>query len=88
MKKPSDAKPSPVGLAFEWVARILAVSAEMVLPGLAGQWLDSRWGTQFLVLVGFGLGILLGITHLIVMTSARSGRSHVKEVDRSNERRK
>lgn len=65
-----DDQPSPEGLAFEWVSRILAVAAEMVLPGLAGQWLDRRWGTNFLVLIGFALGISLGIWHLLMMTSA------------------
>ena len=74
MTDPVDEKPSPIGLAFEWVARILAVSAEMVLPGLAGQWLDSRWGTNFLALVGFAIGIMAGIAHLLVMTSVRSNR--------------
>jgi len=61
-------------LATEWVSRILAVALEMILPGLAGQWLDTRWGTQFLALVGFGLGISLAIYHLLVMTKAQNSR--------------
>ena len=51
-----------------WVSRIMAVTVEMVAPGLAGEWLDGRLGTKFLVLVGFGLGLTLGIWHLLVMT--------------------
>lgn len=72
MKDPSD-QPSPIGLAFEWVARILAVVVEMVAPGLLGQQLDKHLGTRFLVLVGFGCGISLALWHLIVMTRPRPG---------------
>jgi hypothetical protein len=60
-----------MGLAFEWVARIFAVVIEMVLPGLLGQYLDGRLGTRFLVLVGFGCGLSLGLWHLIMMTKER-----------------
>ena len=42
---------------------------EMVLPGLAGLWLDERFGTRFLVMVGFAVGLVVGIWHLIWMTS-------------------
>jgi hypothetical protein len=59
---------------MEWSSRIFAVSLEMVLPGLAGQWLDKRWGTGFLALVGFALGITLAIWHLLVMTRASNGK--------------
>lgn len=59
---------SPFALGFAWAYRILAVSAEMVVPGLLGSWLDGRLGTQFLALAGFGLGITAGIWHLLLMT--------------------
>lgn len=71
-KDPSE-QPSPIGLAFEWVGRIMAVVVEMVLPGLLGQQLDTRLGTRFLVLVGFACGISLSLWHLIVMTRRRPG---------------
>ncbi len=57
-----------MGLALEWVSRILVVSAEMVLPGLLGKWLDDRWGVSFLGLLGFALGMSLGVFHLLAMT--------------------
>ena len=60
--------------AMEWVSRIFAVAVEMVLPGIAGIWLDEKLGTGFLVLVGFGLGIALAIYHLLAM-SKRADRS-------------
>jgi hypothetical protein len=72
VKDPSD-EPSPIGLAFEWVARILAVVIEMVLPGLLGQYLDKRLGTKFLVLAGFGCGLSLALWHLLVMTRQKPG---------------
>jgi hypothetical protein len=65
---------SPISLAMEWVSRILAVVAEMVLPGLAGHWLDTRWGTNFLALVGFALGATLGVWHLLVISKAQNAR--------------
>ena len=49
---------------MEWVSRVLAISLEMVLPGLFGQWLDGKFGTRFLVLLGFALGISAAIWHL------------------------
>jgi hypothetical protein len=49
----------------------------MILPGLAGQWLDTRWGTKFLALVGFGLGISLAIYHLLAITKAQNARQQL-----------
>lgn len=74
-KSTGDNRP-PLAVAMIWVSQITTVAAEMVLPGLAGQWLDKRWGTNFLVLVGFALGLATGIWHLISMTRPRnSGES-------------
>ncbi len=54
--------------AMQWVSRIMAAGLMMVLPGLAGQWLDGRLGTSFLVLVGFAAGIWIAIAYLIAIT--------------------
>ncbi len=62
--------PQPMASAMIWVSRIFAISAEMILPGLLGQWLADRWGIPFLVLLGFALGISLGLWHLILITRA------------------
>lgn len=77
--------PSPFALGFAWAYRILAVSAEMVLPGVLGNWLDGQLGTQFLALVGFGVGVVVGIWHLVLMT--RGGVRQLGEKDRSPERK-
>jgi hypothetical protein len=62
----------PMAVAMEWVAILTTIALEMVLPGLAGQWLDRRLGTQFLVLVGFGLGLSVGLWHLLQVTKVKS----------------
>jgi hypothetical protein len=72
--------PHPVALAIEWVAKITTVGLEMVLPGIFGQWLDERWGTRFLGLAGFALGITVGIWHLLRMTPRNPPRS--RQADR------
>lgn len=46
----------------------MAVSIEMVLPGLAGWWLDSKVGWNVFTGIGFVVGLIGGVTHLIVMT--------------------
>jgi hypothetical protein len=56
--------------AMEWVARIFAAALMMCLPGLGGQWLDGLWGTGFLGLAGFALGLIGGMMYLINATKA------------------
>lgn len=60
----------PLAIAVEWVAKITTVALEMVIPGVIGQWLDNRWGTQFLGFVGFALGLVVGMWHLLVLAGA------------------
>ena len=57
-----------MAVALDWVSRITTVALEMVLPGLIGLWLDRRWGTSFIGLVGFAVGMILGFWHLLMMT--------------------
>jgi len=66
---------------MEWVSQITTVVAEMVLPGLAGQWLDQRWGTEFIGLLGFALGLTVGIWHLLAMTRARNAGSSKERIE-------
>lgn len=63
----SDHERSPAAFAYGWVARMMTVVLEMALPGLGGQWLDSKLGTSYWVIVGFVLGFALGIFHLLKM---------------------
>ena len=68
-------KPSPMSLAVEWVARITAVALVMVLPGIAGHWLDDRFGLNVLTLVGFAVGFVAGFVALLAMVKPRRKRS-------------
>ena len=56
-----------MSLAVEWVARITAVALVMVLPGVAGQWLDARFETSIGTPIGFGLGLCIGFVALLAI---------------------
>ena len=68
-----DERP-PLVVALEWVSKITAVAIEMVVPGIIGAWLDQRWGTSFLVLVGFAIGLGVGIWHLLILTGTGNSK--------------
>jgi fatty acid desaturase len=60
---------SPAAKAYHWATRIMIVSLEMVLPGLAGHLIDRWLGTVVLFTVlGFAGGSWAAIAHLIRMT--------------------
>jgi len=70
--KSSDGR-SPMAQASEWASRIMTVSLEMVLPGLAGYWLDQKLHTVALfMLIGFALGCTAAVVHLIHLTRQSS----------------
>ena len=75
---------------MEWVSRITSVVVVMVLPGLAGHWLDAWLGTSFLALLGFGFGLVAGMWHLLTMTGAikvgrpKTGRHEQSDSDESS----
>jgi F0F1-type ATP synthase assembly protein I len=69
--------------AMEWVGRITALALEMVLPGLAGTWLDDRWGTRpALTIIGFLVGMVGGIAHLLWMTAAANNKTQKRRRDK------
>ena len=69
-----------MAVAMEWVSRITTVALEMVLPGIGGQWLDARWQTSVFGPLGFVLGLVVGMWHLLRMTKStpprRQANSH------------
>ena len=70
-------------MAAEWVARLTVVGMEMVAFGLGGVWLDKRFGMEPLwALLGFGVGIAIGIFHLLAMTAP--GRKRNQHADDSS----
>jgi hypothetical protein len=64
----ADEPVPPMAVAMQWVARVFAASAVMVLPGLGGTWLDGRWGMRFLGPAGFVFGLVGGVVYLIAVT--------------------
>lgn len=56
---------SPIGDAMTWATRIIAAGVAMFLPAVAGNWLDARWGTNFLGLVGLAFGFAIGLAWLV-----------------------
>jgi hypothetical protein len=72
MAAPPEDKRPPMAVAMQWVSQITTVVLEMILPGVGGQWLDAKWGTSFLGLAGFALGLSVGVWHLVAMTRPRT----------------
>jgi len=71
---------SPAAQAAQWSSRIMTVSLEMVLPGLAGYWIDGKLGTQVLfMLVGFALGGFVAMKHLIALTRKPAQKTIAKK---------
>ncbi len=46
-------------------SRAIAVMILMLLPGVAGSYLDKWLSTQFFVVIGFGVGIVIAIFGLL-----------------------
>ena len=71
---PSDDR-SAIAKAYGWASRIMVVSLEMVLPGLAGYWLDQQLGTVALFMIlGFAAGGVAAVVHLLHMIRAENRR--------------
>jgi hypothetical protein len=69
---PREPQGSPVGEALAWASRIMAVGLAMVLPAVAGGWLDARLGTGFLAPAGLVVGFVAGLAWLVQLTRKRS----------------
>ena len=70
---------SPMARASEMATRIMTISLEMVLPGLAGYWLDQKLGTVALfMLIGFALGCTAAVLHLIHLARSSNGQKQEK----------
>jgi hypothetical protein len=68
--------PSALAKAYEWAYRIMVVSLEMVLPGLAGYWIDKRLGTVCLFLViGLTAGSVVGMRQLMQLARQSTKRN-------------
>jgi len=75
---------SPMAKAMAWTSRVTTISLEMVLPGLAGLWVDQKLGTEpVLLLIGMGLGFTLGIYQLVKLGEAERKKSSRSEEDKN-----
>jgi hypothetical protein len=84
---PPDDRPPQV-IAAQWTSHITTVSFEMILPGLAGLWVDGKLGTVCVfTLLGFGLGMTVGLMHLLRLTSndAALSKSHSQDASDSSD---
>jgi len=77
---------SPIARGMEMVARVMAASLMMVLPGLGGQWLDRQLGSSWLVLAGFAFGISVSIYYLIVITRPAKNPSNQRSREQNTGR--
>jgi hypothetical protein len=84
----SPDKRPPMAVALQWVSIITTVSLEMVLPGLAGYWLDKWLNTHVVfMLLGFAGGGTLAMWHLIRITKAASATRSDSDAPRRGPRR-
>jgi F0F1-type ATP synthase assembly protein I len=76
LKKQLDDR-SALALGLEWSSRITTVAFEMVIPALAGYWLDHRLGVSPLFLIlGAILGFVIGLYSLLQMTRPKPDREN------------
>jgi F0F1-type ATP synthase assembly protein I len=69
-----------MAIALGWSATIMTISAELVVPGLLGYWLDQRLGTRALfLLLGFAAGGALATSALVRIAKNRSKPSGEQE---------
>lgn len=71
----TDSEPPPIAAAIVWVSRITTIAIAMVLPGVAGGWLDKRLGTSWLGAVGLAIGLAGGLALLVNLTKNEGRRS-------------
>jgi hypothetical protein len=61
----------------------------MVIPGLVGLWIDRSlgWLPVVFTLLGFGLGMTVGIMHLLRIAAALGESEGTKETNHADEDR-
>jgi len=64
---PKPEEPPPFALAAQWFGRISTITLEMSLPAIGGNYLDGRFGTSYLALIGLILGVTVGVWHLMLV---------------------
>jgi len=80
----ADSPSNSMAQALLWVSRITTVGLEMVLPALAGGWLDRQFHTSFCMPVALVLGVVAGFWHLLQMTRPTSRPAPPRQDDPSS----
>ncbi len=66
---------SATAKAAEWSSRIMTISMEMVLPGLAGYWLDNKLGSKgVFMLLGFAAGSVIAFKQLLSIAKGQTNK--------------
>lgn len=75
MTIPSDER-SPLAKAYQWATRIMVIAMMMVLPALAGNWVDEQLGTVIVfLLIGLALGCTAATFQLIQLIRSENERN-------------
>ena len=70
------------GELMQLAVQASSIAGGMVIPGLIGGYLDSRWGTQFCLLLGIGLGMVVGVIQLLALARPRAKSAGKEDRDR------
>ncbi len=65
---PATPRRSSLAEAYTWVSRIMSCSLTMVLPGIAGRYLDAHFETSMWEISGWIIGPILGFYQLLAIT--------------------
>lgn len=80
MAPPFQPDLDPIARAYVWVGRIFTICGEMIVPGVLGYEIDHLLGITFPVfaMIGFAAGLILGMTHLVIMANSQETRGRVE----------
>ena len=70
----SGNRPPSAAEANAWFGRAISMVVIMVLPIIAGKWLDDKFGTKFIALLGIVFGVGTGLAYIILITSSLKNR--------------
>ncbi|WP_425614327.1 hypothetical protein NA78x_004194 [Anatilimnocola sp. NA78] len=76
--RPSDAQNS-YGELMQLAVSASSIVGGMVIPGLIGWYIDRQLGTQFCVLLGLGLGVVVGTIQLLALAKRGSKKKQADE---------
>ena len=66
---PTRVRPPIYDQAMQWLSRTISILVVMVGPALFGRWLDTRYQTQFLALIGLVAGLILSTCLLLLLAN-------------------